>query len=211
MLFSFLIEAWATLGKCWINTSSPGTSHTTLTTFVNNVNKCFMFIFSSLFTLETTSQTLTLSFLPSLNEVHWGASTNIQNTTEWEQNEVSWVTHGPSGEPGATQVAECPSIPRDAEQKDGSARPQGCLQPAEPGKRKRVFPCYPHGCLLPAGDKALVWSPSKKHCFTSLFHFQPLGQNMTKHELQFIKNKPLGLIILLELTFILLLGQNTST
>lgn len=34
---------------------------------------------------------------------------------------------------------------------------------------------------------------------------------MTKHELQFIKNKPLGLIILLELTFILLLGQNTST
>lgn len=63
---------------------------------------------------------------------------------------------------------------------------------------------------LPAGDKALVWSPTEKHCFTSSFHFQPLAQNMTKRELQSIKNQPLGLIILLELTFILLLGQNTS-
>lgn len=55
-----------------------------------------------------------------------------------------------------------------------------------------------------------VWSPTGRYCFP-LFHFQPLLQSVTKHEIQFIEIKLLGLIILLGLTFLRLLGQNAST
>lgn len=47
--------------------------------------------------------------------------------------------------------------------------------------------------------------------FPSQFHFQPLPQSVTKHETQFIKNKLLGLIILLDPTFLCLLGLSAST
>lgn len=61
-----------------------------------------------------------------------------------------------------------------------------------------------------SGDGDYVWNATGRYCFPSLFHFQPLPQSVTKHEIKFIKNKLLGLIIFLDLTFLLLLGQNVS-
>lgn len=81
----------------------------------------------------------------SLMEVHWGASTSIQNTAEWEQHEVSWVTHGPSGEPGPTQVAEhYKGCRTKGWQCEATGLPATCWA----GRRKSTFPCCPHGCLL---------------------------------------------------------------
>lgn len=73
-----------------------------------------------------------------------------------------------------------------------------------------MFLCCLYGHLSSSGDEAYVWSPTGRYCF-SLFHFQPLLQSVAKHEIQFIENKLLGLIILLDLTFLRLLGQNAST
>lgn len=141
-----------------------------------------------------------------LMEVHWGASTSIQNTAEWEQHEVSWVTHGPSGELGPTPSGWALQGMQNRRMAVRGHRAACNLLSWEKEEHIPLLPSW-----LPVGDKALVWSPTEKHCFTSSLHFQPLAQNMTKRELQFIKNQPLGLIILLELTFILLLGQNAST
>lgn len=116
----------------------PRSQYTLKAEFCICSHKCFMFTFSSLFTLETISQTLTLSFLPSLN----GSSLRSFNKhpkhcrmgAAWGQLSDSWSFWR------ARTYPKWLSITRDAEQKDGSARPQGCLQPAELGEGRAHSP-----------------------------------------------------------------------
>lgn len=184
----------------------PRSQYTLKAEFCICSHKCFVFTFSSLFTLETISQTLTVSFLPFLN------GSSLRSFNKHSKHCRMGAARGQLSDSWyfwrARTYPSCWAL-QGMQNKRMAVRGHRAACNLLSWEKEEHIPLLPS--WLPAGDKALVWSPTEKHCFTSSLHFQPLAQNMTKRELQFIKNQPLGLIILLELTFILLLGQNAST